>query len=266
MFSFDTILAVTAPNCTNRNVKGNFWTFTHCEIIIVSHCVKVFTPCTYQLSYYLDVNNILSDNQYGFRKERSTNLAIFDVLKNLHENWNENNFSGCTFIDFSRAFDSIDHNILANKLQLYGFDEISLKFMESYMSKRVQKTVVNGHASTPAQVTYGTAQGSILGPLLFILYVNDVFKSLSPNLAVYMYADDTLLVSKANSMSLVVEKVQKALDEMVQWCGENKLSINRGKTKFMLIKHTKIAGEAQINRKLQNRYRKYIRIPWYCTG
>ena len=200
-----------------------------------------------QLSYYLDVNNILSDSQYGFRKERSTTLAIFDVLKHLHENWNENNFSGCTFIDFSRAFDSIDHNILASKLQLYGFDENSLKFMESYMSNRVQKTVVNGHTSTPAQVTYGTAQGSILGPLLFILYVNDVFNSLNADISVYMYADDTLLVSKASTMSLVIEKAQKALDEMIFWCEENKLTINREKTKFMLIKHTKVTGEAQIN-------------------
>ena len=68
-----------------------------------------------QITFYLDVNNILSDNQYGFRKERSTTLAIFDVLKNLHQNWNENTFSGCIFIDFSRAFDTIDHSILAKK-------------------------------------------------------------------------------------------------------------------------------------------------------
>ena len=199
-----------------------------------------------QISYYLDVNNILSDNQYGFRKERSTSLAIFDVLKNLHENWNQKNFSGCVFIDFSRAFDSIDHTILAEKLKLYGFDENSLRFMKNYISNRTQKTIVNGCTSTSAHVTYGTAQGSILGPLIFILYVNDVFTSLKVDASIYMYADDTLIISKANDALTAANKAQKALEEMVFWCEENKLTINRGKTKFMLIKHTKVLCEPQV--------------------
>ena len=200
-----------------------------------------------QITFYLDVNNILSDNQYGFRKERSTSLAIFDVLKNLHENWNENAFSGCVFIDFSRAFDSIDHSILVEKLKLYGFDENSLKFMQNYMSNRVQRTTVNGHISSPAKVSYGTAQGSILGPLIFILYVNDVFKSLNTDVSIYMYADDTLLVSKSDTVLGTARKAQKAFDEMISWCDENKLTINREKTKYMLIKHTKVACESQIS-------------------
>ena len=79
-----------------------------------------------QISLYLDVNNMLSNYQYGFRKECSTTLAIFDVLKNLHQNWNENNFSGCIFIDFSRAFVTIDHNILTKKLELYGLSLIKI--------------------------------------------------------------------------------------------------------------------------------------------
>ena len=131
-----------------------------------------------QITGYLNVNNILSNNQYGFRKERSTSLAIFNALKNLHENWNENNFRGCVFIDFSQAFDTIDHNILTEKLKLYGFDKNSLNFMENYMSNRTQKNTVNGHTSSSAQVTYGMAQGFLLGPSLFILHVNDVFESL----------------------------------------------------------------------------------------
>ena len=200
-----------------------------------------------QITFHLDVNNISSDNQYGFRKERSTSLVFFDVLKNLHENWNENAFSGCVFIDFSRAFGSIDHSILVEKLKLYGFDENSLKFMQNYMSNRVQRTTVNGHISSPAKVSYGTAQGSILGPLIFILYVNDVFKSLNTDVSIYMYADDTLLVSKSDTVLGTAGKAQKAFDEMISWCDENKLTINRDKTKYMLIKHTKVACESQIN-------------------
>ena len=132
------------------------------------------------------------------------------------------------------------------KLELYGFDQISLKFMKNYMSNRIQTTTINGHTSSMAQVTYGTAQGSILGPLILILYVNDVFKSLNEDTSIYMYADDTLLVCKANNASMVVEKAQKALEQMLVWCEENKLTMNREKTKFMLVKHTKVSGEPQV--------------------
>ena len=84
--------------------------------------------------------------------------------------------------------------------------------MSNYMSNRVQTTTINGHISSPAKVTYGTAQGSILGPLIFILYVNDIFKSLIPDTSIYMYADDTLLVCKEKNAVNATEKAQKALD------------------------------------------------------
>ena len=119
----------------------------------------------------------MSGNQYGFRKECSTSLAIFNVLKTLHENWNENNFSGCVFVDFSRAFDSIDHTILADKLRLY---------------------------------------------------------------------DDTLLVCKAENAATATEKAQKALDKMLNWCEENKLTMNHTKTKYLLVKHKKVFYEPQL--------------------
>ena len=115
-----------------------------------------------QLERYLAKNNILADNQFGFRKGLSTSIAIFEVLKRLGEGWNDNMFSGCVFIDFSRAFDSIDHNILFSKLELYGLDEAALNLMKSYMSYRKQIMTINGFKSQIADVTYGTAQGSIL--------------------------------------------------------------------------------------------------------
>ena len=134
-----------------------------------------------QLYFYLEENKLLSDNQFGFRKGLSTGLAIFDVLKKLFENWNEKKYSGCIFIDFSRAFDSLDHKILMEKLKMYGLDENVLKFMENYMSCRKQNTIVNGFCSPQEEITFRTAQGSILGPLIFILYVNDIFASLYLN-------------------------------------------------------------------------------------
>ena len=199
-----------------------------------------------QLSHYIETNKILSGNQYGFRKGLSTSLAIFDVLKVLYENWNDKLFSGCVFIDFSRAFDSIDHNILMEKLKLYGLDQTPQHFVKSYMSCRKQTTVINGHHSSELPVTYGTAQGSILGPLIFILYVNDIFELMEKDNSIFMYADDTLLISKADNINEVTSKAQKALQSMSNWCHANKLSINLAKTKFMVIKHTKVNAEPDL--------------------
>ena len=199
-----------------------------------------------QLYNYLNNNNLLSNQQYGFRKGLSTNIAIFDVLKHLYENWNEKEFSGCMFIDFSKAFDTIDHKILFEKLELYGLDENSINFFKSYMQNRSQQTVVNGHTSTSAAITYGTAQGSILGPLIFILYVNDIFKSISIPGNIYMYADDTLIVCKSESIENVSNMCSKSIGKMAMWCEANKLSINYSKTKYMTVKHKKVAAEPKI--------------------
>ena len=199
-----------------------------------------------QLYQYLDVNNILSPNQYGFRKGLSTSIAIFDVLKELYENWNDKNFTGCIFIDFSRAFDTIDHQILAEKFDLYGLDSISQKFMFEYMSCRQHNTTISGCKSTNAQVTYGTAQGSILGPLIFILYVNDIFASLNQDSSIYMYADDTLILSKSENITDLTSKAEEALGKIMYWCEVNKLTINYKKTKYMVVKHTKIPTEPSL--------------------
>ena len=176
-------------------------------------------------------------------KKLSTGLAIFDVLKLLYKNWNEYNYTGCVFVDFSRAFDTIDHNILAEKLKMYGLNNVSQKIMLEYMATRKQTTTVNGFSSSQAQVTYGTAQGSILGPLIFILYVNDIFHSLGQENSTHMYADDTLLMCKASDIDTVTEKAQIIFQKMSLWCEANKLSVNADKTKYMVIRHTKAPYE-----------------------
>ena len=196
-----------------------------------------------QLYHYLEVNNILSENQYGFRKGLSTSTAIFDVLKNLHENWNDQNFSGCIFIDFARAFDTIDHQILAKKFDLYGLDTTSQKFLFEYMSCRKHNTTISGYKSSNAPVTYGTAQGSILGPLIFILYVNDIFAEINQDSSIFMYADDTLILCKSENINDVALKAKEALRKIIHWCEVNKLSINYKKTKYMVVKHTKVPIE-----------------------
>ena len=141
--------------------------------------------------------------------KKSTSSAVFEMLKNVYQNWNDKLYTVCTFIDFSRAFDYIDHNILIRKLKLYGFDKDSLKFMSSNLDSRRQYTIVNGCKSNIDKVTYGIAQGSIISPLIYILYANDVFQEIDDQKAILMYADDTLLISKGSEINECIRNGQK---------------------------------------------------------
>ena len=165
-----------------------------------------------QLMKYLTNNNILDNNQHGFRPGKSTSTAIFDMSEILFENWSKKKVSTCTFIDFSRAFDSLDHRILLSKLKLYGLDARSISFMESYIDNPYQCTKVNGYTSASLKLRYGTAQGSILGPLIFILYVNDLFKEVIEENTILMYADDTLLITEGQDIQSSLEKESNCIE------------------------------------------------------
>ena len=116
------------PKTNYKSVKPGDWR----PISQISLLGKLLEKIIHaQLERYLAKNNILADNQFGFRKGLSRSIAIFEVLKRLGEGWNDNMFSGCVFIDFSRAFNSIDHNILFSKLELYGLNEAALNLMKS---------------------------------------------------------------------------------------------------------------------------------------
>ena len=181
----------------------------------------IVNPLYLKYIAYLDNHNILSDNQHGFRAGRSTTTAMFNMLKSLYENWSMKENSMCIYIDFSHAFDSLDHDILISKLKLYGLDENSLSFMRSYIDNRYQCTVVHGYTSTVQKLRYGTAQGSILGPLIFILYVNDLFKQIEKDKSILMYADDTLLINRGNNIHETISRSQDMLDKVVKWCRIN---------------------------------------------
>ena len=192
-------------------------------------------------------NNLLHKNQHGFRANRSTSTAIFDVMQKFFDAWNEKKYISCIFIDYSRAFDTIDHNILLAKLSAYGLDETSHKLMKSYLLNRKQRTNLQGSKSTYKPLAYGVPQGSILGPLLFILYTNDLFAQLPSDDSLYMYADDTLILSTGKTEDEAVRISQEKLDIVTSWCRKNKLTINKSKTKHMCITHKKHPLEKHIS-------------------
>ena len=198
-----------------------------------------------QLSLYFE--DILDKNQHGFRSKRSTGTAIFDVLQELFNHWNDRCFTSCIFIDYSKAFDTIDHNILLEKLKIYGLDEISLKFLNSYLGNRHQRININTTTSSYSKLRCGVPQGSIIGPLLFIIYTNDIFLELEENEKMYMYADDTLLVNKGCDEETSVRNSQSCFNKIMTWCNLNKLTLNDNKTKHLCITNRKQTTTLKIN-------------------
>ena len=165
-----------------------------------SAIAKVFDRIVYnQLSSFLSENNILSKYQSGFRSFQSTVTALFEATDNWAFNIDRGYVNAVVFLDLKKAFDTVDHSILLSKLYLYGVKGIAYELLSSYLENRTQKCAVNGVLSKSCTSTFEIPQGTILGPLLFVLYINDLPNSLS-NSQPRMYADDTHLTYADNDI------------------------------------------------------------------
>ena len=185
-----------------------------------------------RITEFLNVMGVISDKQGGFRKGFSTSQTIADLTDKLFADMNDGKVSLAAFIDLRKAFDTVDHNILLKKLQCYGVKELNLKWCQNYLSNRVQRTLANGHLSSSKNITCGVPQGSVLGPLFFILYVNDVQQAIC-GAHLQLYADDTVLFASDHDAEVAARKLQPALKQFEEWCSRNKLSLNPKKTKKM---------------------------------
>ena len=190
-----------------------------------------------QIVYYLESHGLLDRRQHGFRKDHSTSTAIFELLQYVYEGIDNRKFVGCIYVDYSKAFDTLDHVILCKKLERYGMCGNVVEWCRSYLQFRKQRVKVNDQISDEADITYGVPQGSILGPLFFLIYVNDVITSFGKDdPRIILYADDTVIYCSDICLKSLQSKLTQGLEKLSNWCNLNKLTINFSKTKYEIFR------------------------------
>ena len=190
-----------------------------------------------QLYCYLTKHKLLTKYQSGFRPLHSTVTALLDATNEWYLNIDKGMTNLAVFLDLAKAFDTVSHHILLKKLNMYGIKGRTHDWFSSYLSNRMQQCTVEGCFSKPLPLSCGVPQGSILGPLLFIIYINDLPFSLS-NSKPRMYADDTILSASAVSSTELFSKMNTDLINIRNWLLANKLSLNVTKTEYMLFGST----------------------------
>ena len=188
-----------------------------------------------RLSNFLTHFNVLSNDQYGFRKDCSTGLAVLDLYDKIIRYVDVNKHAICVFMDLSKAFDTIPHDILLAKLRFYGVRGLPHKWFCSYLADRKQYTSVNSHNSVYETILHGVPQGSILGPLLFLIYINDIVNC-SSFCKFTLFADDTTILASNQDFDRLIDDLNINLKCVYEWLICNKLSLNISKTKFMIFK------------------------------
>ena len=196
---------------------------------------------------YVTDNDIIFTSQCGFRKLHSAELTSLELVDRVFQYLDQGKLPLSIFLDPSKAFDTLDHHILLDKLKYYGISNTPLKWFTSYLHGRQQYVDFDGIRSSTAYICAGVPQGSILGPLLFIIYMNDKHMA-SQNFNVILYADDTNLISPLNSFNStlpinnasierVTYQINIELNDMKEWLNINKLSLNAKKTKYIICHH-----------------------------
>ena len=187
-----------------------------------------------KLTDYIESNLLLNSNQHGFRKHRSTLDALHQLTGQINCNMDSKYPTLATFIDFKKAFDCVQHDLLIDKLQNLHLDARTVSWLKNYLMNRQQRVLANNIVSDSLPITQGVPQGSIIGPLLYIIYANDI-ASIIKHSQVAFYADDTVIYSKCKSLKKAQKLLRLDLKALERWCDRNGIFINAQKTKYMVF-------------------------------
>jgi hypothetical protein len=195
---------------------------------------KILERAVYdQVESYLKNNNLLYKLQSGFRSCFSTDTCLMYLTDYIKMEMGKGNYTGMVMLDLQKAFDTVDHKILLYKLSAMGMSQKTVKWFEDYLTGRTQLVAVGEILSKPCKITCGVPQGSILGPLLFLIYVNDM--PAATNCELLLYADDSALLVSDTNVDNIQNTLGKELESVSSWLVDNKLSLHLGKTESILF-------------------------------
>ena len=207
-------------------------------ISLTSHVIKVFERVIRKrLVEYLETNDLISATQHGFRKGRSCLTQLLQHYDEILNNLNEGYETDVLYLDYAKAFDKVDHKLLLQKLKAYGISGRLYDWIQAFLTNRLQTVVVDGYHSAPKPVVSGVPQGSVLGPILFIIFINDL-QSVVKNCKTGSFADDTKMQGKI-SIAGDTTLVQEDLNEVVLWSLHNNMALHEDKFIYLRYCTTK---------------------------
>jgi hypothetical protein len=196
-----------------------------------------------QLLKHFNINNLMHNKQFGFTRGRSTTDAGVELIKQIFDAWEESQDALGIFCDLSKAFDCVCHETLIRKLHYYGVRGSALNLIKSYLHGRIQRVDVSGQRSPGSLVSMGVPQGSILGPFLFLIYINDLPYLVKTHHDIVLFADDTSLIFKVKRQQQACSDVNNAISKVVNWFNVNNLLLNEKKTKCIKFVTSHIRNE-----------------------
>ena len=232
-------LAVVSPLFKK---KDNLDKENYRPVSVLTHLSKVFERILYkQIDFFMAPK--FSRFLCGFRKNHNSQYSLLKMIETWKNNLDQGKIIGAIFMDLSKAFDTIDHGLLLAKLEAYGFSENAASLLQSYVCNRYQKVCINGTFSESKQISAGVPQGSILGPLLFNIFLNDIFWHMT-NSNISNYADDNTLYSMGHDLALIKKQLEDDFSNILKWFYENHMVLNSGKCHYMIF------GPHDVNEKI----------------
>ena len=205
-------------------------------ISVIGHIAKMIESLvSCQIIDYLESHSFISMDQSAYLKMHSTQTCLHRVIDDWLEHINDDEITGACLLDISKCFDSINHTILLKKLEMYGFTGTEIKWFSSYLNGRRQVVNFNNETSESCEISCGVPQGSVLGPILFLLFINDISNFTVEGCVLNMYADDVIIYTSAVSTHELEHKLQSCIDNISKWYNMNKLCVNKKKSCVIVI-------------------------------